>query len=440
MKIINENIAYSKSILNKLGISETSKEYDDYLKIKKICDKNHGYVGILTKIRFIDGVDDMSEIESIFDILKNSKIDITKLNKMSYTDILDTFYNEFDNSKEKNKDYELVYKDSQYSFFKVNTYQGILELGSPAWCLKTKSHWDDYQVKYNRQWVAISNKYIKNIITPNNNYLEKYDTSLGYIRYGVSLKVKSDSVTIAIFTDGNNKLEFSPTYYTSFGVVSTILNLEKGIKKSYYENFYCCKLISEGKVYWHEVEDNKAFLERLDIKMISIDSKIYVTLSKSYSKYPILFVLEKNFFYVFRAINNIEDDDERGYSTLSSGLLISKLEEYAVSNKNDSIYLGINLKLGKISEDEIRSRKDFLKKIDNWFVFDHNDNYYCLVNSNLTDYNVSTYTFKDKFHPDEPMYFYIDKRTKKVYDVKEVPDYAKPIIKDLFPKKGFFNF
>ena len=120
---INENIAYSKSILNKLGISETSKEYDDYLKIKKICDKNHGYVGILTKIRFVDGVDDMDEIESIFDILKNSKIDITKLNKMSYTDILDTFYNEFDNSKEKNKDYELVYKDSEYSFFKVNTYR-----------------------------------------------------------------------------------------------------------------------------------------------------------------------------------------------------------------------------------------------------------------------------------------------------------------------------
>jgi len=39
---INENIAYSKSILNKLQISETSKEYEDYLKIKEICGKNHG--------------------------------------------------------------------------------------------------------------------------------------------------------------------------------------------------------------------------------------------------------------------------------------------------------------------------------------------------------------------------------------------------------------
>lgn len=373
---INENIAYSKSILNKLGISETSKEYDDYLKIKKICDKNHGYVGILTKIRFVDGVDDMDEIESIFDILKNSKIDITKLNKMSYTDILDTFYNEFDNSKEKNKDYELVYKDSEYSFFKVNTYQGILELGSPTWCLKTKSNWDAYQEKYNRQWVAISNKYLKNIITPNNNYLEKYDNNLGYIRYGVSLKLKSDSVTIAIFTDSNNELEFNPTYYTSFGVVSTILNLEKGIKKSYYEYFYCCKPISTGKIYWHEVEDNKAFLDRLDIKMISLDSKIYVTLSKSYSKCPILFVLEKNFFYVFKAINKMDEEDEEKYSTLKNALVISKLEEYASSNIDNNIYLGVNLKLNKISEDEIKLRKSFFKKIDNWFVFDHNDNYY----------------------------------------------------------------
>ena len=40
------------------------------------------YVGILTKIRFVDNIDDMEEIQSIFDILKNSKIDITKLNEL----------------------------------------------------------------------------------------------------------------------------------------------------------------------------------------------------------------------------------------------------------------------------------------------------------------------------------------------------------------------
>lgn len=82
--MINENVAYAKSILSKKGIGVDSTEYADYLKIRDICGTNNGYVGILTKIRFIDNVTDMDEISSIFDILKNSKIDIAKMNKMSY--------------------------------------------------------------------------------------------------------------------------------------------------------------------------------------------------------------------------------------------------------------------------------------------------------------------------------------------------------------------
>lgn len=48
---INENISYAKSILNKSGINSESEEYKDYLRIRELCDKNYGYVGILTKIR-----------------------------------------------------------------------------------------------------------------------------------------------------------------------------------------------------------------------------------------------------------------------------------------------------------------------------------------------------------------------------------------------------
>ena len=92
--MINENVAYAKSILSKKGIGVDSTEYADYLKIRDICGTNNGYVGILTKIRFIDNVTDMDEISSIFDILKNSKIDIAKMNKMSYDDILEIFYDE----------------------------------------------------------------------------------------------------------------------------------------------------------------------------------------------------------------------------------------------------------------------------------------------------------------------------------------------------------
>lgn len=59
MGMINENIAYAKSILNKSGITADSKEYQDYLKIREICGNNNGYVGILTKIRFVDEITDI---------------------------------------------------------------------------------------------------------------------------------------------------------------------------------------------------------------------------------------------------------------------------------------------------------------------------------------------------------------------------------------------
>ena len=93
--MINENIAYAKSILNRLSILPTSDEYKDYLKIREICGTNHGYVGILVKLRFIDKVVDMEEIQSIFDVLKNSKIDFAKLNRLTYDQILDTFFTSF---------------------------------------------------------------------------------------------------------------------------------------------------------------------------------------------------------------------------------------------------------------------------------------------------------------------------------------------------------
>ena len=157
---IKENVALSKAILNKQGITTESPEYSDYLKIRDICGGNHGYVGILTKIRFQDGISDMDEIQSIFDILKNSKIDVGKLNKLSYDDVLNMFYDEF-NKGDKNEDYEVIFKDSEYTYYRVHTYKGIMKTGSPAWCLKTKSNWDKYQSVYPMQFVIVNNsKYI----------------------------------------------------------------------------------------------------------------------------------------------------------------------------------------------------------------------------------------------------------------------------------------
>ena len=145
---INENIALAKSILKKNGIEPDSEEYKDYLKVREIVGTEYAYIGILTRLRFLDNVTDMEELKSIYDVLKNSKLDLGKLNKMSYDQILDTFYDELTGTINKNKeDYELIYKDETYSFFRVYTYKGILEIGSPAWCLKTKSNWDNCKQK-----------------------------------------------------------------------------------------------------------------------------------------------------------------------------------------------------------------------------------------------------------------------------------------------------
>lgn len=46
---INENISLAKSILNKQRITQDSSEYKDYLKIRQMCGKSYGYVGILFK-------------------------------------------------------------------------------------------------------------------------------------------------------------------------------------------------------------------------------------------------------------------------------------------------------------------------------------------------------------------------------------------------------
>jgi hypothetical protein len=55
-------------------------------------------------------------------------------------------------------DYELIHKDETYSFFRFIP-KGILEIGSPAWCLKQRVI--NYQAKYPEQWVAIENRFLK---------------------------------------------------------------------------------------------------------------------------------------------------------------------------------------------------------------------------------------------------------------------------------------
>ena len=449
MGIINENIAYAKSILNKNSITIESPEYQDYLKIREICGGNNGYVGILTKIRFVDDISDMDEIQSIFGVLKNSKIDINKLNRMSYNDILDIFYNELGTDKDKSEDLELSYKDSQYSYFKVYTYKGILSIGSPTWCLKTKSHWENYHTKYPNQWVVIDNRYIKSIITPDNNYLDNYKSSKGWIRFGISIDM-TDCSYVA-FSDNNVSTRHNDNY-TFFGILFTILNLEKGINKSYYERLPGCE--SVGSKNWQKVVDKKIVCHNFNLPENHLDDEdeVYIYSSKTYSSMSGFLLCNSNLVKTFYPTYSEKDIQ---FTNLSGDFSKKILEDYAMKS-NDTLFSGIYLSKGKLTKDEVKSNKNYINKVGKWIIFDRNTDFYQVVNTDTSSYEVPSYTMKKKsFEMNNPMYFYVNKQTYKVYNTDKsdsdrysgsvigyLRELNKPEVK-VEPKKkvrGFWDF
>lgn len=411
MRKINENIAYAKSILNKNGITPDSEEYQDYLKIREICGGSNGYVGILTKIRFVDEVTDMDEIESIFNVLKNSKIDINKLNKMSYSQILDIFYNEF-SENEKDEDLELIYKDSQYSYFRVYTYKGILRIGSPAWCLKTKSNWDRYtnNGKYH-QWVVVDNRYLRNLITPENNYLLSYHSTKGWIRFGVTMNHErlisgEEGKTFVAFSDDNNTMRWSPVSYTFFGVLYTIVNLEFGIKKSWYNHLPGCEKL-EGTKAWLKVTDKNrvCHIFQLPDGYFDDQDEIYIACSQTYSSTPVFICLNEKTPIGYFPVNN----NKLNFAHLSGAVSRKILEDYALKSDN-TLYYGVKLKLGQITEQDVESHEKFIKRIGNWFIFDHNKGWYKVVNAAPKRYELPTQSKNSKcWEMGHPLYFYVKK-------------------------------
>lgn len=427
--MLNENIALSKAILNKVGIKPDSPEWEDYLKIRELCEKNHGYVGILTRLRFQDNVD-MDEIKSIFEVLKNSKIDVGKLNKMTYSDILTIFYDEF-KTTDNNTDYEVVFKDNTYTYYRANTYKGILKTGSPSWCLKTKANWDKYQAKYPQQYVVVDNRYKNRLPVPDDDVLSSYSSKKGWVRYGISVKVNEDRSVTWTACDDNNKLcEFTPSSYTFFGVFCTLLNILGGSKKSYYDDFLGCQKVDGVKSWLKITNRDKAFswLKIKDTSYFRDESELYLLLSESYSNIPIILSLDNTQPKVVYPINT---QGEVKYSSIGGKLAKLIMEEYA-KKSTDNLYSGIKLKLGILSIDEIKKSEKFVMQVDNWIVFSRNKDYYIVVNSNPKDYNVPTISFgKCQYDIDEdPLFFYLGKN-----DLVPVSVAVRPIKVQPFHKK-----
>lgn len=454
MKKLNENIAYAKSVLLKKGIKQDSEEYKDFTKIREICGENHGYVGILTKLRFVDNVTDIDELRSIFEVLKKSKFDFAKLNKLTYDEILNLFYDELAGKDEDKKDVELVFKDHEYTFYKVHTYEGILKIGSPAWCLKTKTYWDKYLLTYPQVWVAVDNRYVNKLITPDTNYLSEYKSDKGWVRFGISLRENdNNTINYAAFSDNNAEMKFEPNNYTFYGVLCTIFNLLNNNKKSYYDWFGGCEKYKDSET-WHKVVNNQFAAERLQLDKTAFDDReVYLTLSKSYSYFPVALMLNNSTpvgFYITRTDSKAGAIKNTDWNFVDISGKYSKMimDEYAIKS-NDDVYLGIKLKLGKITLDDITKIKKYVGKVGKWLIFDRNDNYYLMINSELGEsYEIPLRTLdKVIYGMENPMYWYLEKKTHKVFgDIdkqnsakltysKEVIDYIKGIKKEITKPK-----
>lgn len=415
---LNENIALAKSILRK---NEIPEDNEDYLKIREIVGTAFSYVGILTRLRFVDNVTDMEELKSIFEVLRDSKLDLGKLNKMSYEQILDTFYDQMTSSSKE--DYELIYKDTSYSFFRVYTYKGILEIGSPAWCLKTKSHWDNYQAKYPEQWVVIDNRYVKNIVTPNNNYFtDAYrNTSKTWVRFGISIKHEADdTISFVAHNDNDGKCEVKPENHTFYGVFFTTLNLSNGDKKSYYQKFLGCDNIKDGVF---KINGDRVWTDRLSVKAPNKDDVNYLLLSKSYSYPPMVLKLRDRSTIILKVFTTnknklylLDIDPEN-----SAGKAIT---EYVQEERNVS-YIGISLKLGLITIDDVKNIKEFILQVGKWLVFYWNSDYYMVVDTEPKDYVIPVMDlygneyWSNSENPDVlPIFYFIDSKKIENVDVK----------------------
>lgn len=217
---IFENVAQAKSILRKNG---GSIEDEQFLKLADVTKKN-GWLGLLTRFVYKDGID-VDEVISLYDDLKSSKLDLGKLSKMSYDDIIDLLYQESND----NSDIEFVARYQDYLIFHVKNYESGLKICSPSWCLKTKMYWDQY-TNMGDQFVVIQEKYVNKsgktkLLYPDHPaYFGSYRNNKNpSVRYGISYTNRSKGPDkILIFDDNNIYISIDNIDDKLKGVISEI--------------------------------------------------------------------------------------------------------------------------------------------------------------------------------------------------------------------------
>ena len=110
-----------------------------------------------------------------------------------------------------------------------------------------------------------------------------------------------------------------------------------------------------------------------------------------------------------------------------------------VQDKRNTSYVGIRIKLGLTTKEKVRENPSLVTEVGQWFVFNWNDDYYIVVDSELKSINIPIINLKgDEFWNDEKgnisSFYFIDKSKMENAGVKIDTPESNEILRQLREK------
>lgn len=170
-----------------------------------------------------------------------------------------------------------------------------------------------------------------------------------------------------------------------------------------------------------KINGDRVWTDRLSVKAPNKDDVNYLLLSKSYSHPPMVLKLRDRSTIILKVFTTnknklylLDIDPEN-----SAGKAIT---EYVQEERNVS-YIGISLKLGLITIDDVKNIKEFILQVGKWLVFYWNSDYYMVVDTEPKDYVIPVMDlygneyWSNSKNPDVlPIFYFID--SKKIENVE----------------------
>jgi hypothetical protein len=357
---IIENMSQARKILKENDISKDNKDF------KKILDKTNrdGYTGFITKLVFEMAMDVDSALK-LYDDLKEQNIDIggSKIKKILNSNVANNvkiqeiidIIRKTKKDSEKN-DFELIFKSQGFDVYKINNYEGIMCTGSPAWCLKTKSFFDQYtKTKKGTQFVLINSRLVEDdgkfkITVPNTWDGERYrKPGFESLRYGVTIY---PSGRMEVFDDNNIQylIEIKDGEVVSNKSINPFL---RGAIKELYD--YFMKNIKTSLPEYSSTPKNyDDFKEKVELALDYSESK------RSFSD-----MIERTSFNIDEKYTNFLNELKNLIGVETKEDLFNEVNEYIFNMFSDDFFTS-NCGILDIFLNEVASRSGEFTRLENY--------------------------------------------------------------------------